>query len=260
MIVVHDGPGFYTSRVLGPYVAEAAHLLAEGVPIEAIDRALVEFGFPVGPIKLLDEVGIDVAAKAAKVMHQELGERMRPPDAMARLVEAGRLGRKSNKGFYLYAEEHKRGSRKHGKGERPVDPTVYELLGVSPDKELAAEQIALRCTLQMVNEAAHCYGEGILRSARDGDVGAVFGLGFPPFLGGPFRWADTRGARWVLEQLERFAEQLGPRFAPAPVLRELAERTSGFYAPAAPPPGRWRRETRGGAPAPEPAAGASRSG
>lgn len=219
VIVVNDGPGFYTSRILGPYMNEAAHLLTEGVPIEAIDRALVRWGFPVGPITLLDEVGIDVAEKAGKVMHAAFADRMTPPAVIGRLTADGRAGRKNKKGFYTY----------DGKEKRP-DESVYRLLGVTPSRRPPpAEELAERVALQMVNEAARCLGEGIVRSPRDGDVGAIFGLGFPAFRGGPFRWVDSVGAAAVVAKLDTLAARHGARFEAAPLLREHGRSGKRFY-------------------------------
>jgi len=222
VIVVNDGVGFYTSRILAPYMNEASFILTEGAAVEDIDRALVEFGFPVGPMQLLDEVGIDVGGKVAHIMHEALGDRLKPPPGFEKLVESGRLGRKAKKGFYVYAD----GSSK----EKVVDRTVYELL---PDGQRRhsppAAEIAERCVLQMVNEAALCLGEGILRSSRDGDIGAVFGLGWPPFRGGPFRYADTLGAAQVLEKLRRWQDKSGARFTPAPLLAEMAKSGAKFH-------------------------------
>jgi 3-hydroxyacyl-CoA dehydrogenase/enoyl-CoA hydratase/3-hydroxybutyryl-CoA epimerase len=238
VIVVNDGPGFYTSRILAPYVNEAAFIFNDGAAVEDIDRALVEFGFPVGPMQLLDEVGIDVGSKVAHVLHEAFGARLAPPAGFEKLVEAGRLGRKSKKGFYLYGD---------GK-TKEVDRSVYDLTpqGYKRTSPPPAE-IAERCVLQMVNEAAHCLGEGILRSPRDGDVGAVFGLGWPPFRGGPFRYADTLGPAHVVERLRLYQNRYGARFAPAPALLQLAQSGGKFYAPAkAPgnPPGQMAAELR----------------
>ncbi len=220
VIVVRDGVGFYTSRILAPYLNEAAFILNEGVPIEKIDNALVGFGFPVGPVALIDEVGIDVAHKVGKIMHSAFGARMTPPETMERLISDERLGRKSKRGFYRYEA---------GAKGKSVDASVYALLGVEPKLEKTSSEIAQRCVLQMVNEAARCFGDGIVRSARDGDVGAIFGLGFPPFLGGPFRYVDGLGAKEVVRRLRRFETQHGERFEPAPVLVEMAEREQRFY-------------------------------
>lgn len=230
VIVVKDGVGFYTSRVLAPMMNEAAHLVAEGVPIEKIDSAMLDWGFPVGPIKLTDEVGIDVGAKVGKIMLEAFGERMSAPEGMKKLIDDERFGRKNGRGFYLY------GGKKKG-----VDESVYEVLGVTPsNKSISHEDIAWRCALQFVNEACRCFGEGILRSARDGDVGAVFGLGFPPFRGGPFRFVDQVGAKEVLGRLRELEKQLGPRFSPAPVLEEIARSGQTFHGPNPIQPGQSR--------------------
>jgi 3-hydroxyacyl-CoA dehydrogenase / enoyl-CoA hydratase / 3-hydroxybutyryl-CoA epimerase len=234
VIVVRDGAGFYTTRILAPYINEANHLLAEGVAVEDIDKALVKFGFPVGPLKLMDEVGIDVVQKIAHVLQDAFGERMQPPAVLERLAAAKRLGKKNGQGFYRY---QKVGGAFKGRGKQ-VDKSVYPDLALRPEKKLAADEIAMRCLLPMLNEAVHCYSDGILRSSRDGDVGAVFGLGFPPFLGGPFRFIDTQGAGEIANRLSRYQEQLGVRFTPAPLLVELARQNTGFHDEAAPPPGK----------------------
>jgi 3-hydroxyacyl-CoA dehydrogenase/enoyl-CoA hydratase/3-hydroxybutyryl-CoA epimerase len=221
VIVVKDGVGFYTSRVLAPMMGEAAHLVAEGVPIDKIDKAMLDWGFPVGPIKLTDEVGIDVGAKVGKIMVNAFGERMAQPEGMNKLIEDERYGRKNGRGFYLY------GGKKKG-----VDESVYKVLGVEPtNRSVSNEDIAWRCGLQFVNEACRCFGEGILRSARDGDVGAIFGLGFPPFRGGPFRFVDQVGPKEILGRLRELEKKHGPRFSPAPVLEEIARSGQTFHGP-----------------------------
>jgi 3-hydroxyacyl-CoA dehydrogenase/enoyl-CoA hydratase/3-hydroxybutyryl-CoA epimerase len=145
---------------------------------------------------------------------------MHAPEALAKLVADGRLGRKSQKGVFLYEKGEKKG----------VDPAVYDLLpGGRSRKPVDPGAVAERIVLQMVNEAILCLGEGILRSARDGDVGAVFGLGFPPFRGGPFRWADAIGTKVLLERMERHAAQHGARFAPAPLLLEKGRAGAPFH-------------------------------
>ena len=219
VIVVNDGPGFYTSRILAPYMNEAAEILLEGASVEDIDGALTSFGMPVGPITLMDEVGIDVGAKVGKILHDAFGERMSPPKGLEKLVAEGRLGRKSRKGFYTY-----------GGKKKVVDETVYDALpGGRSRKKTSRDEIAERVVLQMVNEAIRCLGDGILRSARDGDVGAIFGLGFPPFLGGPFRYADEMGPKPLLDRLERWHDKLGDRFEPAPLLVEHARTGARFH-------------------------------
>jgi 3-hydroxyacyl-CoA dehydrogenase / enoyl-CoA hydratase / 3-hydroxybutyryl-CoA epimerase len=227
VIVVNDGVGFYTTRVLGPYLNEACWLLMEGVPVDTIDQAMVDWGFPVGPLTLLDEVGIDVAAHVGGVMLEAFGDRVEPPRAIAKVVTDDRKGRKNGKGFYLYGEDAKRA----GKGKH-VDPTVYGALGLEKPRgrgNVSIDDIQMRCVLQFVNEAIHCWGERILRSPRDGDVGAIFGLGFPPFRGGPFRFVDTMGPGAVLRRLRQYQETLGKRFTPAPALLEMGKADRLFF-------------------------------
>ncbi len=238
VIVVKDGAGFYTSRILAPMMNEAAHLVAEGVPIEKIDTAMLDWGFPVGPIKLTDEVGIDVGAKVGKIMLGAFGDRMKPPEGMQKLIDDERFGRKNGRGFYLY------GDKKKG-----VDESVYDVLGVTPtNRSVSDEDIAWRCALQFVNEACRCFGEGILRSARDGDVGAVFGLGFPPFRGGPFRFVDQLGANEILGRLRGLEKRVGSRFSPAPVLEEIARTGQTFHGPDPVQPGQSRGSSAQNAP------------
>ena len=221
VIVVNDAPGFYTTRTLSAYMNEAGRLLDEGASIDAIDAALTAFGFPVGPLTLLDEVGIDVGGKVGQVLTEAFGGRMSPSDSLRRVVESGRTGRKGRKGFYQYDEEGKKGE---------VDPSVYEVLsGGAQRREIPVQEIQVRCVLAMVNEAALCLDEGVLRSARDGDVGAVFGIGFPPFRGGPFRYVDALGAARVVDDLEQLNERFPGRFAPATVLVAHARGQKRFY-------------------------------
>jgi 3-hydroxyacyl-CoA dehydrogenase/enoyl-CoA hydratase/3-hydroxybutyryl-CoA epimerase len=220
VIVVRDGPGFYTSRVLAPYLNEAAHLLVEGAAIELVDAALRGYGFPVGPFQLLDEVGIDVAEKVSHVLHEAFGERMAAPAAMGSAVQEGRLGRKSKRGFYRYDVKGK-----------PVDTSVYETVpGGATRVPFPPDELWERPVLLFLNEAVRCLEEGILRSPRDGDIGAVFGLGFPPFRGGPFRTVEAMGPSEVVRRLEHWERKYGVRFEPAPLLRRMAERGERFYA------------------------------
>ncbi len=226
VIVVNDGPGFYTTRILAPYMNEAAYLLSEGVPIEVIDDALVDWGFPVGPMTLLDEVGMDVGAHVGKVLHAAFGERMTPPAGMEKLVADGRKGRKNERGLYLYDEK---GNKVRDDKTRGVDRSVYDVLGITPTAKIPPEEIQMRLVLAFVNEALRCLGEGILRSPRDGDVGAIFGLGFPPFRGGPFRYVDSIGPGEILRRTESYRDRFGARFEPAPTLVNLAKNNGRFY-------------------------------
>lgn len=221
-IVVKDGAGFYVNRILALYMNEAANILLEGEPVEKIDKALVKFGFPVGPVTLLDEVGIDVGAKISPILTTELGERFAAPAAFDKLLADGRKGKKTEKGFYLYGKNSK-------KGKKLVDDSVYSVLGVTPAPRLNSDEISSRCVVQMLNEAVRCLDEGIIASARDGDIGAIFGIGFPPFLGGPFRYIDQLGAANLVTQLRNLESRFGSRFSPAPLLVTMAGQQQRFY-------------------------------
>jgi 3-hydroxyacyl-CoA dehydrogenase/enoyl-CoA hydratase/3-hydroxybutyryl-CoA epimerase len=221
VIVVNDAPGFYVNRILSPYLNEAGRLVEAAAGIDAIDQALVDFGFPVGPLTLLDEVGLDVAGKSGAIFHEAFGERMAPPPALAAVVSSGRLGRKGRKGFYLYDDAGRKGG---------VDASVYELTGHGASRAtFSPHEIREQCVLAMVNEALRCLEEGIIRLPRDGDIGAVFGIGFPPFRGGPFRYVDAMGAARLLTQLEELHARFAPRFEPCELLVTMARRGDRFY-------------------------------
>jgi 3-hydroxyacyl-CoA dehydrogenase/enoyl-CoA hydratase/3-hydroxybutyryl-CoA epimerase len=220
VIVVGDGPGFYTTRALSFYMYEASRLLEEGVAVDDVDKAMTAFGFPVGPLALVDEVGIDVAAKIGKVMKDHLGERAEPPASMEKVLADGRKGRKNEKGFYTY-----------GKGRKRVDESVYALMPEGANRRrVPTKDVQERLVFAFLNEAVLCLQEGILRSPRDGDVGAVFGLGFPPFLGGPFRHLDRIGAGAAVGTLERLRGHHGSRFEPAAMLKDMAREGRSFHA------------------------------
>lgn len=249
VIVVKDGPGFYTSRILGPLMDEAAQCALEGVDLHVIDNAMKAWGFPVGPITLLDEVGIDVAAHVSKDMAPFFEPRFGPRDrsALESMVKAGFLGRKSGKGFFVYEKQKQtpvdrarkivqKAMGAGGKTGKPLNTEALTLLekhgvkhGSKKVEGAALEELQLRIGLRMVNEAVQCLQEGILESPVDGDIGAVFGLGFPPMKGGPFRYVDVTGASTVVSTLERFAAQLGKRFKPADLLVEKAKRGEKFH-------------------------------
>jgi len=215
-IVVADKPGFYVNRILTPYINEAMHCLLEGEPIDHIDRALVKAGFPVGPLQLLDEVGIDVGSKISPILAQAYGERFAAPAAFAAVLKDGRKGRKNRKGFYRY--DQPRWQRKK------TDASLYALLKVTPQARQSEAEIAERCMMMMLNEAARCLDEQVIGSARDGDIGAVFGIGFPPFLGGPFHYIDRLGAADVVNRLTRLTQRYGERFTPCDALIEAARK------------------------------------
>jgi 3-hydroxyacyl-CoA dehydrogenase/enoyl-CoA hydratase/3-hydroxybutyryl-CoA epimerase len=219
VIVVRDQPGFWVNRILAPYLNEAGHLLQEGVTVDTIDKAMTRFGFPVGPITLLDEVGLDVAHKASQVLHEAFGDRLKPTGGLERMTQDGRLGRKSGSGFYSY----EKGNR------REVDETVYEIIEAAAGSKVPREDVPRRLVFAMLNEAARALDEGVVRSPRDGDIGAVFGIGFAPFRGGPLRYLDDLGVREAVETLTELSQEYGDRFAPCPRLRHMAEGGERFY-------------------------------
>jgi 3-hydroxyacyl-CoA dehydrogenase/enoyl-CoA hydratase/3-hydroxybutyryl-CoA epimerase len=220
VIVVGDRPGFWVNRILSPYLNEAGLMVAGGVPVELIDKTAVAWGFPVGPIALLDEIGLDVAHKAAETMHAAYGDRMKGGDALDRMLAAGRLGRKNGRGFYRYRDGRKAGA----------DGSVQGVLGARPVQDTSVELIERRLVFAMLNEAAAACSEEVVRSARDGDVGAIYGIGFPAFRGGPLRVIDDLGASRVVSTLHELEDQFGERFRPAPALAEMARQGGRYYA------------------------------
>ncbi|WP_414070678.1 fatty acid oxidation complex subunit alpha FadJ [Rahnella rivi] len=222
-IVVGDSAGFYVNRILAPYINEAARCVLAGEPIDHIDKALVSFGFPVGPVQLLDEVGIDVGTKISPILVDAFGERFAAPAGFDAVLKDDRKGRKNGKGFYLYAQKGRMAKKKQ------VDPAVYRLLNVTPKVQQPETEIAQRCVMLMLNEAVRCLDEKVIRSARDGDLGAVFGIGFPPFRGGPFRYIDTLGAANVVKTLEQLAQRYGEHFTPCEGLVLRAANGGLFY-------------------------------
>jgi 3-hydroxyacyl-CoA dehydrogenase / enoyl-CoA hydratase / 3-hydroxybutyryl-CoA epimerase len=202
-IVVGDGPGFYTTRVLSTMIGEAFAMLADGIEVDAIDPAMTAFGWPVGPLQLVDEVGLEVAAHAGETVARTRG--IGAPTLVSALVAEGFKGKHRRGGFYVY----------EGKRRRP-NPRVRALAGGAHG--VVVEDIAQRLTFTFVNEATRCLEEGILRSPAEGDLGAVLGLGFPPFLGGPFRYADAKRQE-IVTALERLAAAHGARLEPTESLR-----------------------------------------
>jgi len=228
IIVVKDGPGFYTSRILAPFMNEALLLLEEGGDILQIDKEMRKFGYPVGPITLFDEVGIDIAAHVmtgdVNKYYREMREGAKSGgEGIIKMYKAGYSGRKNKKGFYQY--DLKTGKKLHGK----IDPNAYNFFGGPNRKQLPSEFIQHRCAFGMINEAAYCLQEGIISTPLDGDVGAIFGLGFPPFRGGPFRYIDTIGADKAVAILEDLAAKTTARFKPAQILYDYAKQKRKFY-------------------------------
>ena len=219
-IIVNDGVGFYTTRVISRYIREGMLMLDEGVRIEDVDRAAMAVGFPVGPITVSDEVGLDTAYKVGQILAESFEGRLDSSAIDRQLVEDGRFGRKNEKGFYQYS-----GGKKH-----EPDPTVYDFTAAGRQRiDMSGEKIAERLLLAFCNEAALCLEEDILRSPRDGDVGGVLGIGFPPNLGGPFFYMDQRGLTDVVRSLEGLEETFGARFTPPQLLKDRADKGQPFF-------------------------------
>ncbi len=221
-IVVKDGPGFYVNRILAPYSNECLNMVNEGIAIEAVDQALKKKGFPVGPITLLDQVGLDIAAHVTESSRKIVAGRpgIEISEAVIKMAADGRLGRKNKKGFYTYNEK----SKKQG-----VDPSAYQYFEGDGKKVLPMEEIQNRALMLMLNEAVLCLEEGIISNPKDGDLGAVFGIGFLPFTGGPFLAMDTWGIQKTLDTMYSLRDKYGERFTPARTLIELAAKGEKFH-------------------------------
>jgi len=218
IVVMKDSAGFLVNRILGAYMAEAGRMLIEGATIEQLDSALVEFGMPMGPINLFDEVGIDVAAKVSHILENAFGGRMAGDGMLDKIVESGRLGKKNGKGFYIYEGKNKK-----------VDPAIYAFIPKTGKFDGNAAEMQDRCVLPMINEAAMCLAEGLVRRPADVDIGMIFGTGFPPFRGGLLRYADARGIDNIVGKLETLAGKYGERFKPAERLMEMKQSGKKFY-------------------------------
>jgi len=222
VIQVKDRPGFYTTRILCRYLHEALILLGEGTAMEQIDKAMRDFGYTVGPMTLMDEMGLDVVNRVVRFMAESMDKRWSEPSrALALLVEAGFLGRKNSRGFYTYPEAKK--------GGKKPNREVYQYVRKMKQGSADTRKIRKRLVLAKVNEAAGCLEEDVIASPQDGDVGAVLGLGFPPFLGGPFHYADSLGMETLVNHLEDLAQEGYTHYAPTGVLKDMAKKGKIFF-------------------------------
>src|SRR5436309_3097213 len=219
VVYCNDGPGFVVNRILGPYMNESGFILEEGNSIESIDAAMLDFGMPMGPMALLDEVGIDVAAKVAKILGAAFGDRGEASTVVEKLYADGRHGKKNGKGLYIYEE---------GKRKGP-DPSVYKVLGIRSTRSADPKMVVERMVLAMINEAAMILDEKIVASAPELDLAMIMGTGFPPFRGGLLRYADALGTPYILARLDELSSRHGARFLASAPLRKLAERDGKFY-------------------------------
>jgi 3-hydroxyacyl-CoA dehydrogenase / enoyl-CoA hydratase / 3-hydroxybutyryl-CoA epimerase len=217
-VVVSDGPGFLVNRLLVPYMVESVSLLEEGHGIQKIDKAMLNFGMPMGPIELFDEVGIDVAFKVAKILGKSMGDRMAESDILENMVNDGKIGKKSNVGFYKY------------EGKKKIyDSSVESYISVKNKTSLSDEELIQRMVYPMINEAARCLDEKIVTRPQDVDLGMIFGTGFAPFRGGLLNYADSEGIKKVNSTLEKFAQEHGARFKQSDALQKMAVENKKFY-------------------------------
>ncbi|MBL0186647.1 MAG: enoyl-CoA hydratase/isomerase family protein [Candidatus Obscuribacter sp.] len=218
-VVTGDGPGFVVNRILSPYMKESIQLLLEGVPADQIDKAATRFGMPMGPIALMDEVGLDIVSHVIKVMHAALGDRLAPPSIIATIEQHKLLGKKGGKGLYLYDEKGKRAG---------LNPDIQAVLTATP-KTMSESAIQDRLFLPMVNEAALCLSEGVITDPSQLDLAMIFGSGFAPFLGGVLGYADSIGVRTVYQKLNHLSKVAGANYKPAKLIADKAAKGEAFY-------------------------------
>ncbi|MEM6620229.1 MAG: 3-hydroxyacyl-CoA dehydrogenase NAD-binding domain-containing protein, partial [Pseudomonadota bacterium] len=221
-IVVNDARFFYANRCIIPYGAEANRMVAEGIEPALIENGAKQMGMPLGPLQLGDETSVDLAYRIMNATKEAMGNAYpasNGDDVVTALYEAGRLGRKTKAGYYAYDEKGKRAGLWKGLGDH------FEVMEDQP----AVTEVQHRLAMAQVLEAVHALSEGVLMDIREGDVGAVLGWGFMPWSGGPFAWLDILGAAKAVEICEGLAAKHGDRFAPPPLLREMAEKGETFY-------------------------------
>jgi 3-hydroxyacyl-CoA dehydrogenase/enoyl-CoA hydratase/3-hydroxybutyryl-CoA epimerase len=220
-VLVKDSPGFLVNRILLPYMVEAVRLFHEGVPAERLDRIMLDFGMPMGPARLTDEVGLDVAQHVAVDLQNRLPKPVPINDTLEKMIAKGWLGKKSGIGFYVFPKEK-------GAKETP-NPDVASLQSNGAGREQDDATLRDRMVLVMINEAARVLEEGVVEAPEDVDFGMIFGTGWAPFRGGPLRYADTRGVAEIVAQLRKLQTQVAPHFEPCAKLVDLAQSQARFY-------------------------------
>lgn len=232
-VVVGDAPGFLVNRILMAYLGEALLMVEEGARIEEIDRTMLDFGMPMGPLAVLDQVGIDVAAHVASVLGEAFRERAPRPRALPLMKEKGWLGHKTGRGFYVYRDRDADGATGGGAEgtARPqeVHAAVYRLISEHERRPSEPGPTESRLVLPMINEAARCLEAGIVQTPAQVDLGMVLGTGFPPFRGGLLRHADSLGLTTIVRGLEALATVHGTRFVAAHLLLAMARDGRQFY-------------------------------
>jgi len=219
-ILVKDSCGFLVNRILLHYINEAGYLLEETGNVEAIDEAITKFGMPMGPFLLSDEVGLDVGIKVLHILEQNFGERFKVAAIFEKITQAGMLGKKGGKGYYLHESE-----------KRHVNPEISKMLPNVHFKAFDLAQCQQRLVFAMVNEAARCLEDGIIKEADTVDAGMIFGTGFPPFHGGLLRYADQAGIGSIVERLDEFCNKFQTnRLRPCEYLRDMAKKGKRFYS------------------------------
>lgn len=218
-VVTGDSAGFVVNRILTPYLREAIVLLEEGVAPADIEKAMKDFGMPMGPLTLMDEVGLDIGAKVVDVLHEAFGDRLKPPAILASLAGLKLLGKKGGKGLYLYDATGKRGE---------FNPEILAAVKAKPVKKDKTE-IQNRMVLLMLNEAVKCLEEGVITDPAQLDLAMIFGTGFPPFRGGILRYADQTGVKVVADSLQSLSQVAGENYKPAKMLLSKAEKGENFY-------------------------------
>jgi 3-hydroxyacyl-CoA dehydrogenase/enoyl-CoA hydratase/3-hydroxybutyryl-CoA epimerase len=216
-VLVQDSPGFLVNRVLFPYLLDAAEMFQSGVSAEEIDRALVGWGMPMGPLRLIDEIGIDITVDIANTLESAYGARDSAPGILRKMYDAKMLGRKSGGGIYKY----------EGKQQTPNE--ALQEWRQQSGEESAAENITNRLTFLMVNEAARCLEEKVVASPEDADYGMILGTGFPVFRGGPLRYAESYGLKKLVADMDGLRERAGEKFAPCDLLRQHSQDGTTFY-------------------------------
>ena len=220
-VLVKDSPGFLVNRILLPYMVEAVRLFHEGVSAERLDHLMLDFGMPMGPARLSDEVGLDVAQHVAIDLQNRLAKPVPITDTLAQMIAKGWLGRKSGTGFYVFPSEK-------GAKERPHPDVAF--LQTAGKGKLQDDATRLdRMLLVMINEAARVLEEGVVEAPEDVDFGMIFGTGWAPFRGGPLRYADTLGAAEIVQRLRRLQNEVAPHFEPCALLCHMAETRGRFY-------------------------------